>query len=115
MARKVDISLIAQLNAQAEGQKIKKGNSKTIDPRFPVFKTPINEDILVYIPKTNVVVTENGEEMKVLSAYLHTYRNGNYYGQLRCINGLAGGVFDQLGYDGVCPACEQLKMLLGTI
>lgn len=109
MARKVDLSLLAQLNAGAENQEIKKGSSKTTDKNFPVFSTPVNEDILVYIPKTNLVATENGEDMKLLNVFIHDYKQGQGFGQLRCINGLSGGVYDMLGYDGTCPACEAMK------
>lgn len=111
MARKVDASLLAQLNAGAEGQEVQKGGfSRTTDPKFPVFSTPINKDILVYIPMTNVVKTENGEEMKLLTAHTHTYREGNVTGMIRCISGLTGGAFSEvLGYDGTCPACEAVK------
>ena len=111
MARKVDVSLLAQLNAGAENQEVKKGGfSRTTDPNFPVFSTPVNKDILVYIPMTNVVQTENGTEMKLLNVHTHTYREGNYTGMLRCISGLEGGVYSEvLGYDGTCPACEAVK------
>ena len=111
MARKVDVNLLAQLNAGAEKQEVKKGGfSRTTDPNFPVFSTPVNKDILVYIPMTNVVSTENGSEMKRLNVHTHTYREGNYTGMLRCISGLEGGVYSEvLGYDGTCPACEAVK------
>ncbi len=111
MARKVDVSLLAQLNAGVEKQEIKKGGfSRTSDPKFPVFSTPINTDILVYIPNTNVVQTENGSEMKLMNVHTHTYREGNITGMLRCISGLEGGVYSEvLGYDGTCPACDAVK------
>lgn len=111
MARKVDVSLLAQLNAGAENQEVKKGGfSRTTDPNFPVFSTPVNKDILVYIPMTNVVQNENGAEMKLLNVHTHTYREGNITGMLRCVSGLEGGVYtDELGYDGSCPACDAVK------
>ena len=111
MARKVDVSLLAQLNAGVEKQEIKKGGfSRTSDPKFPVFSTPINTDILVYIPNTNVIQTENGSEMKLMNVHTHTYREGNITGMLRCISGLEGGVYSEvLGYDGTCPACDAVK------
>ena len=110
MARKVDVSLLAQLNAGAENQEVKKGGfSRTTDPAFPLFTTPINKNILVYIPMTNVVSTENGSEMKLLTTHTHTYRENNYTGMIRCISGLEGGVFSsELGYDGSCPACAAV-------
>lgn len=112
MARKVvDVSLLSELNKGAENQEIKKGGfSKTTDVNFPVFSTPINKDIMVYIPMMNVVNTENGEEMKLLTSHNHTYREGNITNMLRCISGLEGGVYSSvLGYDGNCPACEAVK------
>lgn len=111
MARKVNVNLLDELNQAAENQEVKKGGfSKTTDPKFPVFSTPINRDILVYIPMTNVVTTENGSEMKLLTVHTHTYREGQYTNMLRCISGLEGGAFTSaLGYDGTCPACEAVK------
>lgn len=111
MARKVDVNLLAQLNEGAENQEVKKGGfSRTTDPNFPVFATPINKDILVYIPMTNVVQTENGAEMKLLNVHTHSYREGNFTGMMRCISGLNGGIYTEvLGYDGTCPACEAVK------
>lgn len=107
--RKVDLGALQGLVQGAENQVVASGNRKTEDPNFPVFSTPINEDILVYIPRTNVITTENGEEMQVLKTHIHDYKNGKQYGQLRCISNLSGGVFDALNYDGVCPACEATK------
>lgn len=109
MARKVDASLLAGLVQGAEGQEIVKGARKSTDPNFPVFTTPVNENILVYIPRTNVVAGENGEMMKLLETHIHDFKRGKGYGQLRCINGLVNPVFNTLGYDGVCPACEGMK------
>ena len=111
MARKVDPSILSQLNQGAATQEVKKGGySRTSDPNFPVFGTPINKDILVYIPMTNVIQNENGSELSLLTVHTHTYREGNYTGMMRCISGLEGGIFkDVLGYDGTCPACEAVR------
>lgn len=111
MAKKVDVSLLGKLNAAAENQEVKKGGfSRTTDPKFPVFSTPVNEDILVYIPMLNVVNTENGSEMNILKTHIHTYKIGqNGSGMIRCISGLEGGVWSELGYDGTCPACEAVS------
>lgn len=111
MARRmVDISMLEGLVEGSQNQEISKGVRKSIDPKFPVFSTPVGQDILVYIPMVNVVQTENGTDMRVLSSHIHDYTMGRAYGQMRCINGLAGsGVFDALGYDGTCPACEAMQ------
>ena len=108
--RKIDMSLLEGLVQGAENQTVSKGNKKTDDPNFPVFATHVNEDILVYIPKTNCVETENGVDMQLLKAYIHDYKSGKQYGQLRCISNLTGNpAYDALGYDGTCPACEATK------
>ena len=91
------------------GQEVSRGARLTDDPNFPVFQTPVNEDILVYFPKTNVVSNENGETMEVLESHIHDYKKGQAFGRMRCINGLQGNeFFDALGYDGTCPACEAV-------
>lgn len=108
--RVVDVSMLQGLVEGSENQEIVQGVRKSTDPRFPVFATPVGTDILVYIPRTNMAVTENGEAMKMLESHLHDYKNGQSFGQFRCINGLGGNaLFDALGYDGTCPACDGMK------
>lgn len=107
--RKVDTSMLEGLLQGAESQEITRGARTSIDPKFPAFTTPVNEDILVYIPRTNMVTDENGETMKVLTSHIHDYKVGQSFGKMRCINGLSGNqFFDELGYDGTCPACEAV-------
>jgi hypothetical protein len=108
--RKVDVSMLQDLMTGAEGQEVSRGSRLTTDPNFPVFQTPVNEDILVYIPRTNVVSSENGETMRVLESHIHDYKKGQSFGRMRCINGLAGTpAYDALGFDGTCPACEAVS------
>lgn len=108
--RKVDTSLLQGLVEHSQNQEVQRGTPRTTDPRFPVFSTPVNQDILVYIPRTNVVVTENGEEMQLLHSHIHQGRIGRQFVSLRCISGLTGNpVFDELGYDGTCPACDATQ------
>lgn len=110
MARRiVDTSMLQQLVEHSQSQDVQRGSPRTLDPRFPVFSTPVNQDLLVYIPRTNVVATENGETMQMLHSFIHQGKIGKQFVFLRCISGLAGNpVFEQLGYDGVCPACEAM-------
>lgn len=109
MARRtIDPSMLSGLVQGSMTQEVQKGNKRTSDPKFPVFSTPVNEDILVYIPRTNVISTENGEEMQVLPALIHDAKIGKAFTSLRCISGLVGGFYDQLGYDGACPACDGM-------
>ncbi|MNL91165.1 hypothetical protein D3C81_08950 [compost metagenome] len=107
--RKVDASQLTALVAGTEGQVVSGGVRKTYDPAFPVFGTPINKDVLVYIPRTNVLTTENGEILKMLEFHAHDYTKGKQYGTIRCIHGLQNEIFDALGYDGTCPACEAME------
>ena len=108
--RQVDASMLQGLLQSSETQEVKKGSNKSSDSKFPAFSTPVNQDILVYFPRTNVVTTENGENMLTLSAYVHDYKVGQSYGQLRCVSGLSGSEFtNMLGYDGSCPACEATQ------
>lgn len=105
--RVVDTSMLQGLVEGASTQEVQKGTPRSTDPNFPVFQTPVNEDIIVYIPRTNMRVDENGEDMLYLSAFTHDGRIGKQFVSLRCISGLAGNpMFDALGYDGTCPACE---------
>lgn len=108
--RKVDVSMLQGLVKGAVGQEVSRGAKLTDDPNFPVFQTPVNEDILVYIPRVNCVSTENGEIMQVLNSHIHDYKKGQSFGRMRCISGLTGNeMFDALGYDGSCPACEAVS------
>lgn len=110
MARRVvDMSLLQGLVQGSQNQEVNKGTPRTTDPNFPVFTTPINQDIIVYFPMVNVVTTENGTDMQVLKSHIHEARVGKSFTSVRCISGLAGGVFDQLGYDGSCPACDAMQ------
>lgn len=106
----IDPTMLAQLVSGSQGQEIQNGTPRTTDPNFPLFATPVNQDIMVYIPKTNVRVDESGEVMDVLKSHLHSIKLGRSNQLLRCINGLSGNeAFDYLGYDGTCPACEGMQ------
>lgn len=104
-----DASKLGQMIAASQGQKVIKGVQKTKDPDFPVFGTPVDKDILIYIPRTNITSDENGETMGVLHSVIHDYKEGRQFGSLRCIKGLDNEVFSELGYDGECPLCKALN------
>lgn len=107
--RTVNPSMLAGLVEGAATQEIQRGAKLTEDPKFPVFTTPVNESIIVYIPKTNMTSDENGEKLNVLKSILHDTHVGKQFGTVRCINGLSGSpLYDELGYDGTCPACEAM-------
>lgn len=46
--------------------------------------------------------------MEVLNALIHDGKNGKQFTSVRCISGLHNEFFEQLGYDGTCPACEAM-------
>lgn len=107
--RTVDASKIAGLVTQAKNQEVVKGTPRTRDPKFPLMTTPVNTKVLVYIPRTNVVQDESGETMQVLQSHQHALKIGRGFSNVRCISGLTGNdLFDELGYDGTCPACDAL-------
>ena len=109
MARRaVNPAMLQQLVQGSMNQELPKGSKKSTDPNFPVFSTPVDEDILVYIPRTNLQVGENGETMNLLQSFIHDGKIGKQFVSLRCINGLTGEFFSELGYDGSCPACDGM-------
>lgn len=104
-----DPALLQGLVDGASNQEKQQGGARSIDPDFPVFKTPVNENILVYIPRVNMKIDENGETMRVLPALIHNWKVNKKFGASRCVSGLSGGGYDTLGYDGSCPYCEAMN------
>ncbi len=111
--RKLDPTMLETAVTSVATQEVSKGTPRSEDPNFGVFATPINEDILVYIPRgTWVVEGENGSETRYLKAWLHDVKEGKMYKQLRSIRGLTADqspAFKELGYDGECPLDEATK------
>lgn len=104
-----DASKLGAMITASQDQKVIKGVQKSKDPDFPVFGTPLNEDVLLYIPKTNMVVDENGEQLQILHSVIHDYKEGKAFGSTRCIRGLNDEVYKELGYDGDCPFCKAMN------
>ena len=99
--QRVNISNInAQMINNAAAQEAASSASKVWSPDFPLFQTPLNRKILVYIPK-------DFEERKV-ELLIHDTHKGKAFGQVRCINGLSDG-FESLGYTGECPFCKATE------
>lgn len=92
---------ISQINAQmissAGEQEVSSGSSKVWNSDFPLFPTPINRKVLVYIPKDF--------ETNKVECLIHDTHKGKAFGQARCINGLSAG-FEAFGYTGECPYCQ---------
>jgi hypothetical protein len=90
----------------SRSQEIRSGKSYgSEDKDFPIFGTP-TEDLLVYIPRVGIEVTENGESVGWLKSNLHPYKGGKFDSYTRCILGLTESIVPGSGYDGSCPFCE---------
>lgn len=101
MPQRVSISQInAQMISSAASQEASSSAAKVWNPDFPLFQTPLNRKILVYIPK-------DFDERKV-ELLIHDVHKGKSFGQVRCINGLSEG-FEAFGYTGECPFCKATE------
>jgi len=111
MARpKIDPTKLVGMVDSARNQEAVGGFSLTDDPNFPTMPTPVNKKVLVYIPTVGLRRDEGGvETWDVLTALVHRYKQAKNTNTFRCIHGLAGDAFDELGYDGTCPACEAVN------
>lgn len=84
----------------AAAQEAPSNGSKVWNPDFPLFQTPLNRKVLVYIPK-------DFDQRKV-ELLIHDTHKGKQFGQARCITGLVDG-FEQFGYTGECPYCKATE------
>lgn len=106
----MDKEKLARIYAMRQSQVVSHTFGST-DPKFPLFKTPVNENLLVYIPALNVTKLEDGTEYNdLLKVSLHNWRIGErQFGQIACISGIDDDdpMAQELGYSGhTCPACE---------
>ena len=83
--------------ARSNQQEVRVKNSVVHDTDYPVFPTPVNKKVIVYIP----------EVANLFTSVVHDIREGMSYGKVRCINGLADE-FKEFGYTGECPFCKHL-------
>lgn len=84
------------------------------DPDFPLFRTLVDQNILVYIPMLNVVKNEDGTEyMDMLESVTHDWHLGaKRFGTIPCISGIPEDdpLAQELGYSGhTCPACDAVS------
>lgn len=106
----------ADLIAARSSQTVSKPYGST-DSKFPLFKTPVGENLLVYIPRLNVIDNGDGTETNVLlHSATHKYNTGKQFGDITCITGFpqdnpaaeALGYVDENGMH-TCPACDALS------
>lgn len=102
----------ADLIAARSSQTVSKPFGST-DSKFPLFKTPVGENLLVYIPRLNVIDNGDGTETNVLlHSATHKYNTGKQFGDITCITGfpMDNPVAEALGYVGhTCPACDAIS------
>lgn len=102
----------ADLIAARSSQTVSKPYGST-DTNFPLFRTPVGENLLVYIPKLNVIDNGDGTETNVLlHSATHKYNTGKQFGDITCITGfpMDNPVAEILGYVGhTCPACDAIS------
>lgn len=104
-----DPALINEFVTGATNQVISSSTPKSDDPNFPVFRTPLEKDLIVYFPKVCVSTVDGQEVYNPLVSHAHAVRKGaKQFLTYRCINGLMGGAYDSLHYDGSCPFCDGL-------
>ena len=107
---------LADLIAARSNQTVSKPFGST-DSNFPLFKTPVGENWLVYIPTLNLVDNGDGTQTNVLlHSASHKYNTGKQFGDITCITGFPSDspVAEALGYvdeNGAhtCPACDALS------
>lgn len=71
---------------------------------FPVFETPINKKVLIYVPHHVYTDADGEEHMSMDKGAFHQVIIGKSFHTYRCVSGIqAEGI-----YDGTCPLCESV-------
>lgn len=79
---------------------------KSYDADFPVFDTPVNQKILVYIPNHTVQSPDGTIDLRMDKFAAHPVIDGRTYGNVRCSQGV---VAPDIGLDGSCPLCDSMQ------
>jgi len=92
------------LNSQLGVQVIERTAPLSRDPEnYPVFKTPVNKKVLIYVPNHIVQDKEGKDILRMDTPFIHIVQNKNRFEYYRCISGLHS---EAHGYDGTCPLCD---------
>lgn len=79
---------------------------KTYDPNFPLFDTPVNQKVLVYIPNHTRVTEDGVSQLRADIFTAHSCKMGKAYVDVRC----SGEVINEtLKLDGSCPVCDAVS------
>lgn len=94
----------AEINKQLNTQEVSKAQPKSADPvNYPVFDTPVNKKVLIYVPNHVVQDAEGVDRLRMDKPLLHSMTIGKKYPTYRCISGI---VLPSHGLNGTCPLCE---------
>lgn len=91
---------ITQASAKQTGSM---SSPKTYDPQYPVFDTPINQKVLIYIPNHTVTDDSGAVKLRADIFTAHAVRMGKAYTDVRCCGEI---INPALGWDGTCPLCN---------
>lgn len=97
-------SIDANLSSQLGVQVIEKSAPLSRDPEnYPVFKTPVNKKVLIYVPNHIVQDKDGVDILRMDAPFIHIVQNKNRFEYYRCVSGLHS---EEHGYDGTCPLCD---------
>lgn len=76
---------------------------KTYNPDYPVFDTPVNQKVLIYIPNHSEIDEKGAVQIRADRYCSHTVRVGKAFTDVRCCGDL---VNEELHWNGSCPVCD---------
>lgn len=94
---------ITQASAKQTGEL---SSPKTYDSNFPLFDTPVNQKVLIYIPNHVVTMEDGSVQLRKDAFAAHDVRLGKAYQSIRCSGDV---VNNALGLDGSCPVCNAMS------
>lgn len=95
-----------RVSASSQTQTGQNKTPRSSDPiNYPVFETPVNKKLLVYVPN-HVEVDELGERLRCDRGAFHAVKSGRSFLTIRCTNGIQE---ESIGYDGSCPVCDAIS------
>lgn len=100
-----DAGAFSQVAQASQAQTGKKVTEKSIDPiNFPVFETPVNRKVLIYVPNHRTE-DELGIRLRMDKGAFHQVIAQGGYHSVRCLSGI---ILEEENYDGTCPLCDVL-------
>lgn len=94
---------ITQASAKQTGSM---SSPKTYDPAYPLFDTPVNQKVLIYIPNHTEINEDGVSSIRADLFTAHSCRMGKAYVDVRCCGEV---INEKLGLDGSCPVCDATQ------